>query len=141
MFLKSKQQIIREQLELKPKKSIQSLRQGLSKVANKTNNTKGEGKEKEEGKTLRFSGNVPEIAMELRNNVTNPDSVQHFLSYLKNGNANSILQFLTGKELVKILKCLDLPCFSGKSKAKQIDTVEKYLLSEEVVIIKYPEKV
>ena len=44
-------------------------------------------------------------------------------------------------ENVRILESLDLPCFSCKGKAKQMDTLKKFLSNAEVVNIKYPEKV
>ena len=53
----------------------------------------------------------------------------------------SILHFLTGKKFVRILKSLDIPCFSGKGKGKQIDTQKKNLSNVEAVNIKYPKKV
>ena len=37
----------------------------------------------------------------------------------------SILHVLTGKAFVRILKSLDIPCFSGKGKGTQIDTLKK----------------
>ena len=46
--------------------------------------------------------------------------------------------FLRAKD-VRILKSLD--CFSGKGKAKQMDTLKKILSNAEIVNIKYPEKV
>ena len=139
MFLKSKQQIIREQLQLKPQKSSQSLRQSLPKSTKNTATSKTitEGGENA-SKALNA---IPGIVTELRKNAKNPEKVEQFLASLKEGNASSILHFLTGKELVRILKSLDLPCFSGKGKAKQIDTLNKFLSSVEVVSIKYPEKV
>ena len=139
IFLKSKQQIIREQLQLKPQKSSQSLRQSLPKSTKNTATSKTitEGGENA-SKALNA---IPGIVTELRKNAKNPEKVEHFLASLKEGNASSILHFLTGKELVRILKSLDLPCFSGKSKAKQIDTLNKFLSSVEVVSIKYPKKV
>ena len=138
MFLKSKQQIIREQLQLKPQKSSQSLRQSLAKSSDNTSSSKvrSEGN----GKALKVSA-VPEIVKELRKNTKNPETVQQFLANVKKGNVNSTLQFLTGKELVRILKSLDLPSFSGKGKVKQIDILENFLLSVEDVTIKYPDKV
>ena len=138
MFLKSKQQIIREPLQLKPQKSSQSLRQSLAKSSDNTSSSKvrSEGN----GKALKASA-VPEIVKELRKNTKNPETVQQFLANVKKGNVNSTLQFLTGKELVRILKSLDLPSFSGKGKAKQIDILENFLLSVEDVTIKYPDKV
>ena len=45
------------------------------------------------------------------------------------------------QRIARILKSLKLSCFSGKGKAKQIDTLEKFLSTVEVVNIKYPEKV
>ena len=46
--------------------------------------------------------------------------------------------FLRAKN-VRFLESLD--CFSGKGKAKQMDTLKKFLSNAEVVNIKYPEKV
>ena len=54
----------------------------------------------------------------------------------------SIMHFLTGKKFVRILQSLDIPCFSGKDKGKQIDTQKKKILSNvEVVNIKYAKRV
>ena len=139
MFLKSKQQIIREQLQLKPQKSSQSLRQSLPKS---TKNTATSKTRTEGGENVAKAQNaIPSIVTELRKNAKIPEKVEQFLASLKEGDAGSILHFLTGKELVRILKSLDLPCFSGKGKAKQIDTLKKFHSSVEIVNIKYPEKV
>ena len=140
MFLKSKQQIIREQLQLKPQKSSQSLRQSLAKLAaDNISSSKARSEGDREGKVLKAS-NVPEIVTELRRNAKNPKTVQQFLANVKKGDVSSTLQFLTGKELVRILKSLDLSSFCGKGKAKQYEILEKFLSSVDVVTIKYPEK-
>ena len=138
MFLKSKQQIIREQLQLKTQKSSQSLRQSLPKSTKNTatRKTRTEGGEN----AAKAQNATPGIVTELRKNAEIPEKVEQFLASLKEGDASSPLHFLTGKGLVRILKSLDLPCFSGKGKAKQIDTLKKFFSSVEVVNIKYPEK-
>lgn len=109
MFLKSKQQIIREQLQLKPQKSSHSLRQSLPKSTKNTaiSRTRTEGEENA-SKALNA---IPGIVRELRKNAKTPVKVEQFLASLKRGNASSFLHFLTSKELTRILKSLNLPCF------------------------------
>ena len=67
MFLKSKQQIIREQLQLKPRKSSQSLRQSLPKSTKNTATikTRTEGGEN----ASKAINAIPDIVTELRKNA------------------------------------------------------------------------
>ena len=103
MFLKSKQQIIQEQLQLKPQKFSQSLRQSLAKPKSANNRSSSKERMEGAGKAVKASA-VPEIVTKLRKDTGSPETVQQFLMNLKKGNINSTLQFLTGKELVRILK-------------------------------------
>lgn len=61
MFVKSKQQIIREQLQLKPKKQSSSLRQSLKKVSNKKKVSSSKSKDESD-----------DIAVVLRKKYDNP---------------------------------------------------------------------
>ena len=45
------------------------------------------------------------------------------------------------KNLSEFSKVWNFHAFSGKGKAKQMDTLKKFLSNEEIVNIKYPEKV
>ena len=98
------------------------MRQSLPKSTKNTatRKTRTEGGEN----AAKAQDATPGIVTELRKNAEIPEKVEQFLASLKEGDASSPLHFLTGKGLVRILKSLDLPCFSGKGKAKQIDTLK-----------------
>ena len=113
MFVKSKQQIFREQMNLKPQRQS-SLRQGLKQTVKKTTTSRKKPKE-----------DIPGCIKILRSNFHNPSSVVEFLETVFSTDIN-ILQQLHGKELCSILKSLNLPCLSGKSKQRQIDVLAQH---------------
>ena len=85
---------------------------------------------------------IPGIVTELRKNAKIPEKSGAITCKFKGRQCKpSILHFLTGKKFVRILKSLDIPCFSGMGKGKQINTLEKNLRNVKVVNIKYPKKV
>ena len=132
MFVKSKQQIIREQLQLKPKKQSSSLRQSLKKV---TNNKKG--------KDLKSENEGDVIISKLRMNMAEPLHVVDFLSsvFTMPDTASDVLYKLHGKELSKILKSLGLPGLNGKSKKRQVDLLLRHHRDGKEWKILSPEKV
>ena len=132
MFVKSKQQIIREQLQLKPQKQSSTMRQSLMKV---TDNQKGkESNSKSKG---------DETISNLQMNITKPSYVLDFLSrtFTMPDTASQILYKLHGKELSKILKSIGLPGLNGKSKKRQVDLLLKHHTDGKEWKILYPEKV
>ena len=117
MFVKSKQQIIREQLQLKPQKQSSTMRQSLKKV---TDNQKGkESNSKSKG---------DETISKLRMNMTKPSNVLDFLAstFTVPNTASQNLYKLHGKELSRILKSIGLPGLNGKSKKRQVDLLLKH---------------
>ena len=120
MFVKSKQQIIREQLQLKARKQSTSLRQTLKKaksdkIIKKQQTGKEEVKQYQCVSDFRQNSDDPaHIVMFLDNTFTNP------------AEAPEILNRLHGKELSNILKSLGLPSLPGKSKKRQIDILLKH---------------
>ena len=141
-FLKSKQQIIREQLQLKPKKSSQSLREGLKVSTNKSGKCTSKTGSQAPGVPGSEEKSIPPEIVHVRQNMKCAETVRQFLMALKLAEElKSIIQFLTGRELMKILKSLGLPSFSGKSKTKQVDALFGYLTAVDAVDLKHPEKV
>ena len=106
VFLKSKQQIIREQLQLKPNKQSSSLRQSLSK--------------KPIPKERKQLSQSDEYVAKFRRNPTDITQVKEFFTnaFSIPSQAPDVLQKLHGKELTDILECLGLPGFTGKKKQK-----------------------
>ena len=134
MFVKSKQQIIREQLQLKAQKHSTSFRQSLKKTKS-VKNTVGQPPEKE----LKSI----ECVQGFRQNPEDPSCVTVFLTEVfKNAvDAFDILSKLHGCELSRILKSLGLPGYAGKSKKKQIDTLIKCSEDGKAWIVAFPEQV
>ena len=133
MFVKSKQQIIREQLQLKAQKHSTSFRQSLKKTKS-VKNTMKQPSEKEL-KTI-------ECVRVFRRNPEDPNCVTVFLTeaFKNSADAPNILSKLHGCELSRILKSLGLPGYAGKSKKKQIDTLMKHQ-DGNAWIIAFPDKV
>ena len=129
MFLKSKQHIIREQLQLKPNKQSSSLRQSLSKKPIPM-----------ERKQLSQSG---EYVAKLR--ISNPTDITQVKEFLTNAfsiqsQAPDVLKKLHGKELTHILECLGLPGLNGKKKQKQIDLLVTHNVDGKEWNIIFPDK-
>jgi uncharacterized membrane protein YheB (UPF0754 family) len=133
MFVKSKQQIIREQLQLKAQKHSTSFRQSLKKTKS-VKNTMKQPSEKQL-KTI-------ECVRVFRRNPEDPNCVTVFLTeaFKNSADAPNILSKLHGCELSRILKSLGLPGYAGKSKKKQIDTLMKHQ-DGNAWIIAFPDKV
>jgi hypothetical protein len=119
MFVKSKQQIIREQLQLKAQKHSASFRQSLKKTKS-VKNTVEKPSEKEFKKY--------ECVQVFRQSPEDSNCVTVFLTevFKNSADAPDILGKLRGCELSRILKSLGLPGYAGKSKKKQIDTLIKH---------------
>lgn len=134
MFVKSKQQIIREQLQLKAQQHSTSLRQSLKKTKS-VKNTVEQLTEKELKKY--------EFVHIFRQNPEDPNCVTMFLTeaFKNSVNAPDILSKLHGCELSRILKSLGLPGYAGKSKKKQVDTLIKYHEDGKAWTVAYPDKV
>ncbi len=132
MFIKSKQQIIREQLQLKAKKQSSSLRQTLNKVASKKNQ-----------KASKIQDQNDELVSTFRKSITDPSHVALFLSnvFANPVNASCLLNKLHGKELCNILQSLGLPGLNGKSKQRQVDLFIKHHSDGKVWNILFPDKV
>ena len=132
MFVKSKQQIIREQLQLKPKKQSSSLRQSLKKVSNKKKVSSSKSKDESD-----------DIVVVLRKNMTIPARVTEFLNivFANPETAPSILNALHGKELCIILRSLGLPGLNGKGKKRQINSLLTHHSQGKEWHILFPDKV
>ena len=125
MFLKSKQQIIREQLQLKGNKQSSSLRQTVCK-----------GQKPQE----KFCKPI-ECLVAFCGNLTDASSVMAFLNdvFLKS-EPSTILSKLHGNELSAILQSLGLPGLNGKGKNRQIELLVKHASGKNWNIL-FPEKV
>ena len=133
---------ISEKLQLKPKKSSQSLRQGLKVSTNKSGKCTSKTGSQAPGVPGNEEKSIPPEIVHVRQNMKCAATVRQFLMALKLAeNLKSIIQFLTGRELTKILKSLGLPSFFGKSKTKQVDALFGYLTAVDAVDLKHPEKV
>ena len=123
MFLKSKQQIIREQLQLKANKQSSSLRQTVGKRQ----------KKKEE---------PVECVVVFRGNPTDASTVLEFLTdvFMKS-EPPLILSKLHGNELTSILQSLGLPGLMGKGKNRQVELLINHHASGKDWNILYPDKV
>ena len=126
MFLKSKQQIIREQLQLKPNKKSSSLRQTVCK-----------------GQKPKPRVCEPiECIADYRGNPTDASIVVKFLiDAFGKPEPYAILNKLHGNELTSILQSLGLPGLNGKGKNKQIELLKKHHASGKEWNIVFPEKV
>lgn len=135
MFLKSKQSIIREKLNLKPQKGSLSLRQDLKSKTSK----KSKPSQSESNATTTSA-----IINELQQHFDNPEVTAQCLGKICKGNdPEGELNQLTGKCLTKLLKALGLPALQGKKKSKQISAILSHIrgLSDAPLTIKYPDKV
>jgi hypothetical protein len=114
MFLKSKQQIIREKLNLKPQKRSVALRQDIKKPKKK--------KSKQTEIPSSISGNqTPDVIFRVQKNFGNPEIVAECLREIgMTVDPQFYLNHLTRKQLTKLLKRLGKPALNGKGKAKQI---------------------
>ena len=129
MFLKSKQQIIRKQLQLKPNKQSSFLRQSLSK--------------KPIPKERKQLSQSDEYVAKFRRNPTDITQVKEFLTNALSipSQAPDVLKKLHGKELTHILECLGLPGFAGKKKQKQSDLLVTHNVDGKKWNIIFPDKV
>ena len=126
MFLKSKLQIIREQLQLKANKQSASLRQTV----------KSRQKPKEKKKP------TSECIVAFRSNPTDASAVLEFLTDVFSKSEPSLtLNKLHGAELTLILQSLGLPGLNGKAKNLQIELLEKHHAAGKGWNIVFPEKV
>ena len=131
MFVKSKQQIIREQLQLKAQKHSTTFRQSLKKVKSVKNTM-------EQPSLKKY-----ECVQVFRQNPEDPNCVTVFLTeaFKNSADASDILNKLHGCQLSRTLKSLGLPGYAGKSKKKQIDTLMKHAEDGKAWIIAFPDKV
>ena len=123
MFLKSKQQIIREQLQLKANKQSASLRQTVKS---------------------RQKPNEPpsQSIVAFRSNPTDASTVLEFLTdVFSKPEPSVVLNKLHGTELTSILQSLGLPGLNGKAKSKQVELLEKHHAAGKGWSIVFPEKV
>ncbi|XP_028407340.1 uncharacterized protein LOC114529967 [Dendronephthya gigantea] len=112
-FIKSKQQIFREQEALKPNKRSVALRQQIRPSVKKCAAVSSTQTRKNQS------------IVNLRSNF-NSSSINAFLLNLKtlpHHEQEKVLGKLQGKELAKILKALKQPAFLGKKKEKQIKSL------------------
>ena len=118
MFVKSKQQIIREQLQLKPSKQSSSLRQSLSN--------------KRKSKMVKQVSQSDEYVLAYRQNPTDIAQVKEFLTnaFAMPSQAPAILKKLHGQERTSILQSLGLPGFYGKGKQRQIELLVKHNIDQ-----------
>jgi hypothetical protein len=124
--LKSKQQIIREQLQLKANKQSSSLRQTITKSQKPKKNP-----------------NEPvQCLVAFRGNPTDASTVVAFLTdvFMKS-EPSVILGKLHGNELTAILQSLGLPGLNGKGKNRQIELLVNHHVSSKDWNIVSPDKV
>jgi hypothetical protein len=126
MFLKSKQQIIREQLQLKANKQSSSLRQTITKSQ----------------KAKKNPSEPVECLVAFRGNPTDASTVVAFLTavFMKS-EPSVILGKLHGNELTTILQSLGLPGLNGKGKNRQIELLVNHHVSGKDWNIVFPDKV
>ena len=99
MFVKSKQQIVREKFALKPKKGSVSLREELKGKKNSKSKEEKRMQNLSEAKT-----SIPISISKLRQEFQNPECVQHCMcEIVTNGEPKEILAHLTGRELTMLL--------------------------------------
>ena len=112
-FVKSKQQIIREQRGLKPNKKSMAIRQQLKHSSRHTSKTNHTSKE-----TLQLrSENLSNV------NIAN---FMETLSTYSNSVQEKILGELTGRELSTVLKSFGKPSLVGKKKVDKLDCCLKF---------------
>lgn len=139
MFVKSKQQIIREKLALKPQKGSSALRTELKgKVVKSKESAKI--KDSEQCSTAVSTSkqkSTSQFILDLREHFESPEKVSHCLHQIsQEPNSKELLSQLSGKELTKLLLSLGKSGLGGKKKSRQIDV----LLTGDIKV-KYPEKV
>jgi len=135
MFLKSKQQIAREKLNLKPQKGSVALRQEVKKP-------KGKKHAVSKQKQAISADETPAIIVKLRENLTQPETVSQCLEEIGQAfDAQKLLENLTGKQLTKLLKAFGKPSFDGKGKSKQISMLLPVIKSSSPLNIPHPDKV
>ena len=121
-FVKSKQQIIREQRGLKPNKKSMAIRQQLKHSSRHTSKTNHTSKE-----TLQLrSENLSNV------NIAN---FMETLSTYSNSVQEKILGELTGQELSTVLKSFGKPSLVGKKKSRQIGLLLEILKSGEIKVL------
>ena len=134
MFVKSKQQIVREKFALKPKKGSVSLREGLN--GKKSSKSKVE---KQIQNLPEAKSSIPVIISRLRQEFQNPECVQRCMhEIVMSGEPKEILVHLTGKELTMLLSSFGKPGLNGKKKSRQIDLL---CSGDAEFVVKFPEKV
>ena len=112
-FVKSKQQIIREQRGLKPNEKSMAIRQQLKHSSLHTSKTNHTSKE----------------TLQLRSENLSNVSITNFietLSTYSNFVREKILGELTGQELSKVLKSFGKPSLVGKKKVDKLDFCLKF---------------
>ena len=125
MFVKSKQSIIREKLDLKPQKGSLSLRQDLkSKTSKKSTCTKSESEATKTPPTIKelakhFATSSPGLFPQKMGGKSPGDEVEHFedpeitsrclVEISKGNDPEGDLNHLTGKHHTKLLKAFGLP--------------------------------
>ncbi|KAJ7384820.1 hypothetical protein OS493_019497 [Desmophyllum pertusum] len=130
MFVKSKQQIVREKFDLKPQKGSVALREELKGKIGKGKIGKGNSAR---GKQTASSTSsvVPEVVLKLRNNLESPEHVTSYMREIfQQRDKRDILLSLSGKELTKLLLASGKPGLDGKKKSRQVDV----LLDQEYII-------
>ena len=126
MFVKSKQQIIREQLQLKANKQSASLRQTVK--------SRQKSKEKKEPPSQSI--------IAFRSNPTDASTVLELLTDVFSKSEPSVmLNKLHGVELTSILQSLGLPGLNGKAKSQQMQSLEKHHATRKGWNIVFPEKI
>ena len=136
MFVKSKQQIVREKLLLKPRKVSVALREELKGKIGKASGSTAKQTTSTETVAVKI---VPSVIVKLRDNFESPENVTCCLrEILQQPSKREILLSLSGKELTKLLLALGQPGLDGKKKTRQVEIL---LSSSHECIIKYPEKV
>ena len=134
MFVKSKQSIIREKLDLKPQKGSLSLRQDLkSKTSKKRTCTKSESE----------ATKTPAAIKEQVKHFEDPEiTVQCLVEISKGNDPEGDLNHLPGKHLTKLLKAFGLPALEGKKKSRQISAILSHLRDVDAPLtFRHPEKV
>ena len=134
MFVKSKQSIIREKLDLKQQKGSLSLRQDLkSKTSKKSTCTKSESE----------ATKTPAAIEELVKHFADPEITVRCLVEISKGNdPEGDLNHLTRKHLTKLLKAFGLPALEGKKKSRQISAILSHLRDVDAPLtFRHPEKV
>ena len=136
MFVKSKQQMGREKLLLKPRKGSVALREELKGKIGKASGSTAKQTTSTETVAAKI---VPSVIVKLRDNFESPGNVTCCLrEILQQPSKREILLSLSGKELTKLLLALGQTGLDGKKKTSQIEIL---LSSSHECIIKYPDKV